>query len=402
VKAHADKKKTWHKLTRAEQVNVYCDTEATSALRQQIKQPSKRPKFHPLPGMTTYLKHGDKFVTGHEKRTLLWSSATEDLLSYYAKKYEWSRTIKKRIDWAAFESAEKGSKHLEHFLPKLCCSWLPTTFHLNKREGITDECLHCQQSETNEHLFTCPKNQAQRILFMIQFQGLLIDLKTDPKIQHAMVAGLKTVVNNANDENTDNQPTTRLPAAIEQSKIGWIHVFRGFLSQKWQDQQDTYERQQPTEKDTNKNNRWNVKVVQFLWKYAHKIWVERCKMVHDKDSEHESQHARKRAEQSVTAMYRHARNVSALDRSLIFHRDLTDRLTDSVTELSAWSQIMLPALKKAMKQHKKQEKQGQTQIYGTSKKWKPDSTNTTKIQRRNSIGPSTPSRETREDNNKPT
>jgi hypothetical protein len=99
---------------------VYCDAKATSALKQQIKEPSKRPKFCPLPGMTTYLKHNNQFVMGHQKKTLLWSIAKADLLSYYAKKYEWSRTIKTRIDWLAFESAEHGAKHLEHFLPKMC------------------------------------------------------------------------------------------------------------------------------------------------------------------------------------------------------------------------------------------------------------------------------------------
>ena len=126
---------------------------------------------------------------------------------------------------------------------------------------------------------------------MIQLQGLLIDLKTDPKIQHSRVEGIKTLLRDKHGVHNDNQPDPNLPAAIEQRQIGWIHLFRGFLGQKWQEQQARYERQQPTEDDTNKNQRWNVKVIQFLWKYSQKIWVERCKVVHDRDSERESKHA---------------------------------------------------------------------------------------------------------------
>jgi hypothetical protein len=125
-------------------------------------------------------------------------------------------------------------------------------------------------------------------------------------------------------------------------------------------------------------------------------------VVHDKESERESKHERARAVQSITAMYRNSANVSALDRSLIFGRDLKDRLTDSVTELSAWSQIMLPALKKAIKQYKKQENKDQRKIYGTYKKRATTIVHKKKIQRRHSIGPGTPSRATNEDNNNPT
>ena len=215
VKAHADKKKKWHELSREEQVNVYCDREATSALRQQMAEPHKRHAFLPLPGMSTYLKHNDKFVTGHEQKILLWATAENEITDYYSKKYEWSRTTAKTIDWAAFEAAQNGTPW-EQFLPKLCCSWLPTNYHLNKREGIPDECPLCQQSETTDPLFACPKRRAQRKLFLIQFQGLLIDLRTDPKIQKELVSGIKQLVRTTDeptDNKNDNQPVSQFPAA---------------------------------------------------------------------------------------------------------------------------------------------------------------------------------------------
>ena len=203
VKAHEDKKTPWHELSREQQVNVYCDREATSALRQQMAEPHKKSNFQPLPGMSTYLQHNKKFVTGHEQKILLWATAKEEITAYYSKKYDWSRTTAKAIDWAAFEAAQHGAQ-LDHFLPKLCCSWLPTNSHLHKREGTPDECPLCQQSEMTDHLLLCPKRQAQRKLFLIQFQGLLVDLKTDPMIQQELITGIKQLVR-ATDEATTSE-----------------------------------------------------------------------------------------------------------------------------------------------------------------------------------------------------
>ena len=232
VKAHEDKKKKWHELTRTEQVNVYCDREATASLRQQMAEPHKRQPFLPLPGMSAYLQHKQQFITGQEQKILLWATAEEEITDYYSKKYTWSRNTAKHINWAAFETAQNGTP-LDQFLPKLCCSWLPTNYHLNKREGIPDKCPLCQQSETNEHLFVCPKRRAQRKLFLIKLQGLLIDLRTDPKIQKELIEGIKKMVRKTEEptrEDNGNQPVSQFPAAQQQESIGWIHVYGGFLS----------------------------------------------------------------------------------------------------------------------------------------------------------------------------
>ena len=266
--------------------------------------------------------------------------------------------------------AQNGTP-MEQFLPKLCCSWLPTNYHLKKREGIPDECPLCQQSETNEHLFVCPKRRAQRKLFIIQFQGLLIDLRTDPKIQKELIDGIKKMVRKTDEtphEDHDNQPVSKFPAALQQEAIGWIHIYRGFLSTRWQEDQARYAATPATGDEKENQKQWNVKVIQYLWKYAHKTWIERCKLVHDKEGKRESEQARTRAEKSVTTMYRHQENVNAQDRANIFGRTLQDRLTDGATELSTWYETTLPALKRAIKDYRVQSRKGQTKINEGSKK----------------------------------
>jgi hypothetical protein len=58
---------------------------------------------------------------------------------------------KAEIDWHAFSKARKGVQYLDHFIPKLCAGWLPTYYHLNKTEGLPDECPLCKQSEATDN-----------------------------------------------------------------------------------------------------------------------------------------------------------------------------------------------------------------------------------------------------------
>jgi hypothetical protein len=157
VKAHANKKKPFKDLTRPEQVNVYCDIAATTELREQMAAAHKRPKFKLPPNMNTYLQHQGNFATSHEQSLLLWTRAEVlDIQDYYAKKYEWTRSTKRTINWHAFGMARKGLPYLDHFIPKkLCAGWLPTYHHLNKTEGLPDQCLLCKQSKTTDHIFVC-------------------------------------------------------------------------------------------------------------------------------------------------------------------------------------------------------------------------------------------------------
>ena len=58
-------------------------------------------------------------------------------------------------------------------------------------------------------------------------------------------------------------------------------------------------------------------------------------------------------------MYRHFDSINAQDGANIFGRTLQDRLTVSATELITWHETMLPALKRAIKDFKRQSKKGQ-------------------------------------------
>jgi hypothetical protein len=54
-----------------------------------------------------------------------------------------------------------------------------------------------------------------------------------------MVDGIKLII--ALNINPDNQPfASPSNAARYQTKIGWQHLFRGFLAKQWQEEQQAY------------------------------------------------------------------------------------------------------------------------------------------------------------------
>ena len=365
VKAHADKKKPFRELTRPEQVNVYCDRAATTELREQMTATNQRPQFEPLPNINTYLQHQGNFVTSHEQSLLLWTRAEQDIKEYYAKKYDWSRTTKTMINWHAFGKARQGLPHLDHFIPKLCAGWLPTYYQLNKTEGLPDKCPLCEQSETTDHLFVCKLRHASRTKFFMRFQGLLIDLKTSPKIQKAMVDGIKGLIARQVDPNNQPiQPTSN--AARHQDKIGWHHVFRGFIAQQWQAEQQAYTvLQYPQQDDDSPRAQWATTVTKFLLKTSHETWSERCQVVHHKTSRQDSEHEKLRAETRLKAIYRYSNAVNALDRENIFgiDIDIDIRLRQSSQDILIWCSTIKPALKRAIKDFQEEMRKGQTKTY---------------------------------------
>jgi hypothetical protein len=266
------------------------------------------------------------------------------------------------INWHAFATARKALPYLDHFLPKLCAGWLPTYHHLNKTEGLPDQCPLCKQSETTDHLFVCKQRYASRTKFFMKFQGLLIDLKTLPTIQKALVDGIKWLI--AKNIDPDNQPfESSSNAARYQTKIGWQHIFRGFLAKQWQEEQQAYTiLQYPQTDDDSPRAQWSTKVTQFLLKTSHETWLERCQVVHHKTSRQESEHETLRAATRLRAIYRYSNAVNALDQENIFGIDLQTRLQHSAQEILTWCATINPALKRARKYYKNEMRDGQTKI----------------------------------------
>jgi hypothetical protein len=197
----------------------------------------------------------------------------------------------------------------------------------------------------------------------MRLQGLMIDLKTSPKIQKAMVDGIKWLIQRNVDP--DNQPPQLTSnAARHQAKIGWQHLFRGFIAKQWQQEQQEYTvLQYPQQDDDSPRAQWATTITKFLLKTSHETWLERCKVVHHKTSRQDSEHEQIRAETRLKAIYRYSNAVNALDREHIFGLTIETRLQHSAQEILTWCATIKPALKRARKDYQEEMEKGQTKIY---------------------------------------
>ncbi len=377
VKAHTKDDAPLDSLTPPERVNRISDEEASSAIFAQTHM-NRPATFSPLPNVNCYLKCGEHFVTSHEKKILLWTRPTLDVIEYYANRHHHSRIVRKYIDWNSFTTANNKLNKAQ-FTPKLMSRWLPTFTVLHKRENIPVECPQCHQPEDNDHIFLCPSRIAVQKQFLRTLKSQLLHHKTSPYIITELTTALQAAING-------QSPTPTSPAGHEQQRIGWINLFRGMFSARWASQQQEWIHAQPKEsksipvpqrqtkhakkKKKKKNSKppeWMPTVVHLFLKHSHSFWIERCQSTHTKTINFETEQQRRRANAIVTAMYDHEYDVCVNDRQHIFDTTLEEKLKTSAGQLLLWADMFKPVLHRAIQDFKNSNR-SQTTIHFKKKR----------------------------------
>lgn len=344
-------------MTREEQLNIISDEEANKALTRQIVL-NRKADFYPMPNIHCYLVHQGNFVVCSETKILEWCQPSSELQQYYAAKYGWSPTLTSCVDWDGLSGGIKRC-HKYKFIAKLLCSWLPSLSFLAKRENIDDRCSQCHCTESNDHVFTCKFRVSIHTSFIRRFTLKLLEMHTCPALIQDFISGYKNVV-----QGTSLPLSTK--AGIHQSRLGWIHLFRGFLSSLWHQQQDDYIRSlKPGPQDAN-THVWASKIVSLLLDHSHDLWMSRCETIHASISKRETAQQRRRAIAHVKALYSHAPNVSYDDRDLFFGTPIAEKLREPATTLLLWCQSIKGALRRAIADQKHRQARTQRVILFTS------------------------------------
>lgn len=338
VKGHADKKKRWFEMTRPEQINVLCDTEANIGLTQQQFW-TKDTSFRPLPSTYCYLQHNQRFMTSQEQDILRTARAATDLKDYYAKRHGWTKPTKASVDW---DSTELALKLLDHdsFAVKLRSSWLPTQSKLKRREGISDKCVQCGNRETNDHIWVCPHRLGHHINFQHRLTSKLAHWKTDPRIIDEITTAINAL------QNDMVIPITSI-AGLHQKHIGWHNLFRGFFARSWTMQQRQYI-QSPPDRITFDEN-WASRVIALFMEEAYTLWSARNQHIHQKTARLENQQARRRAEAKIRHLYSKGQCLPSHDRKTILAIPLEEKLKESVPSLFQWHDNILPLIQRRLK-----------------------------------------------------
>jgi hypothetical protein len=212
-------------------------------------------------------------------------------------------------------------------------------------EGISPKCGLCEEIETTDHLFSCSGRMSWRAQLYRDLYKYLTKNHTATILKKVIMQGLRW-------EYEQHDPEFELEIE-HQTRIGWKHLFRGWIDKGWQTFQEKHLRATfPDDKDlldTGKD--WSLKLIEFLWHRGHKVWTDRCDKVHRKLKRAETEQQRRTADAKVTALYKHAEDVGYYDRHKLFTRSLAQKLKEPARSLQRWVVLATPAIKQAAREH---------------------------------------------------
>jgi hypothetical protein len=212
-------------------------------------------------------------------------------------------------------------------------------------EGISAKCGLCNDIETTDHLFAYPGRTTWRAQLYRDLFKHLTRHQTAPTLKKVIMQGMRW-------EFELHPPEFELEIE-HQTRIGWRHLFRGWIDKGWQKFQEKYLSEKfPDDKCLLEAGRdWSLKLIEFLGHADHKLWTDRCDKVHKKLKRSETVRQRVIATAKVRALYKQAEDVGYYDRHKLFTHTLRKKLEDSAKSLQRWVVLATPAIKQAAREH---------------------------------------------------
>jgi hypothetical protein len=349
VPSHQDKNTTAANLSPEAKLNQQCDDLCNEKL-EELEKKNRKQSTTLLPAGRVYLECNGEIVNGREQHHLKNSIPGKELREYYMGKHGWTQSVHNHINWHDFGRARKRTETICRYVTKLCCQWLPTNDRMNLTDGVTDTCKVCGEKEDNDHLFSCNGSTEWRLEFYTKLYKHLVKSSTAATMIAMIMQGLRWQFEN-------HDPTFAIDEE-KQHKIGWHHLFRGWIDKTWQHRHEQYIQNKFPEdgkkRDTAKM--WSVYLIEFMLTEGHAQWKTRCDKVHEKVKRNETEQARKTINSKVTALYTVAMEVGYRDRYHIFSKTLEVKLRESVYQLQRWVALNSPAVKQAAHDFKRRNK----------------------------------------------
>ena len=178
------------------------------------------------------------------------------LHDYLRDKYAWTDENLYDLDWNAYKGARKQFPKVQAaYTTKLCCKWLPTSKRTALYQISIDQCVLCNSTETQQHVFQCKHSTRQkwRHTFIMNLDKFLLKQNTDPNITEDIKEGLDAWLNERQNNCTKDL----------QQHIGWESFFYGYIAAKWGHKQQEYISKNKTTGNDSAYT-WAMKLIQFF------------------------------------------------------------------------------------------------------------------------------------------
>jgi hypothetical protein len=287
-------------------------------------------------------------ITSRFLRVIMAAMHDGSLRQHIKKRANWSDEIFDKVDWVAHYQAFKSFKRLQRLsISKLVHGLYHTNREAHKTYGHTSNCPCCNSTEeTFNHIFTCPNVEVvtNRQEALTRLKDALISGKTPEKLIDALLHGLQSWTGRlAGDNICPLYRGTVLPDDIalvqafhEQTAIGWDHLLRGRISQKWS---NAYQICTGTN-NAIKTGQWTKHLIRALWYYSKSLWVYRNGVVHGHSKEEEKAREKERLQRLVEEEFKLYQGdqfiVSPQFAYLFSRRTKEERLQMDRDALSSW------------------------------------------------------------------
>ena len=262
---------------------------------------------------------------------------------YLTEKYDWNTGTVQRVDWRAIPTDKMG-KGKRIFVTSYCHQWLPLHQKLHERGRIGSPlCPVCDtHDEDHTHFQTCPHYKGPNAQDIIRgIDEHMARTEVDPVLRELVKRGMRAAIENKKTIKTSDVPGGYLPLIIDQTEIGWAHMWHARWSKRWADYQRSYAENQCG--GTKTSERWLQGVIRLIWDHQHQRWIQRSKILNGEHQTVGSRGLRAR----VHALYG-ARSRLPSHYQFLFQQEEQQRLTQGNKPLRDWLRMTEPVINRAL------------------------------------------------------
>jgi hypothetical protein len=287
------------------------------------------------------LKIGDMCITRDSQKWLRTTAGEIPIAYYYKEKYGWDDSTFNAIAWDVQLSAMKAFTTVDQArIQKFVHDWLPTAHRLYRENVMpSPRCKLCgARNEDNIHLFMCLHPEMQKIQEKLQMLWIS-DTQDhgDSELSNLLDISISsTMVNKSWKPSTNHISRKWAAAAAEQTKIGWIQLLYGRVSNTLIDAMDAHYIEQDLNRYRYNGNRWAKNTIKCTWEIMLELWSTRNEIIYKSDQRLKEEQNREKLETRIRRCYSLQHILTANERNRWFNSSLTDKITEDAHKTTKW------------------------------------------------------------------
>ena len=352
IKGHQDANKPRNSLSFAAQLNCEADDEADAF--QQTNH--SRPIVPMTPYTMAKLELHGTTVTSHYKYRIREAATLPKYLAYVQKKFAWDDVTNQTIDWPSYKQIVRQCQRTRGTTLMKHLHLLAPTGHIAHRNQSHHEasCPSCAcLTEDNDHVFKCPaESRSQwrtKTLKMIHANTGIIT--QDPILLDVLRDGIQRWLTDQPPIPIADYPFKYSSLIVNQTNIGWSHLFRGRWSHHWKRLHNEYATNKGATGEEADGTRWVRQFGKSFINTWFDLWDIRNKERHGKDAEERLANRRASLTKQLEDLYLLKKKVCDEHRHIFLHDAATHMMMKpNLDGLEDWINTFRPAIERSVKE----------------------------------------------------